>query len=56
MDISTLAIALAIMRSMPDNAVNSAAEAAASAEIAQAAANSVTAATAEQTKEYLGIR
>ena len=50
-----LALALAIMRRMPDNAASSAAAAAASAQAAQDAADTVTAATVAETKTYLGI-
>lgn len=50
-----LALALAIMRRMPDNAASSAAAAAASAIAAQEAADSVTTATVAETKTYLNI-
>lgn len=55
MDISTLALALGLMRAMPDNAASSAASAQASAEAAQAAADSVDTATVAETKTHLGI-
>ena len=55
MDFQTVAVAVGIMRSMPDNAAASAAAAAASAEAAQEAADSVTSATVAETKTYLGI-
>ena len=55
MDGQTLAAALALMKGMPDNAANSAAQAAASAEAAQTAADSVTAATVVEAKTYLNI-
>ena len=53
MDGQTLAAALAIMKSMPDNAASSAAAAEASAEAAQEAAESVETATVQEAKEYL---
>ena len=55
MEADTLGAALAIMKAMPDNAANSASQAAASAEAAQTAADSVTAATVAETKTYLNI-
>ena len=55
MDTQTLAAALAVMRAMPDNAAHSAAEAEASAQRAETAADSVTAATVEETTNYLNI-
>ncbi len=55
MDGETLAVALSIMKKMPDNAVNSAAQAEEAAQRAQTAADSVTSATVPETKTYLGI-
>lgn len=55
MDEETLAAAVNIMRSMPDNAAASAAAAEAAAEAAEQAASSVTSATVAETKEYLDI-
>ena len=55
MDIGTVALALALMRAMPDNAAASAAAAQASAEAAQQAADSVDTATVAETKTHLGI-
>lgn len=55
MDGQTLAVAIAIMKGMPDNAASSAAAAAASAEAAQDAADTVETATVSEAKEYLGI-
>ena len=53
MDGQTLAVALAIMKGMPNNAASSAAAAAASAEAAQTAADSVSSATVEEAKAFL---
>ena len=50
-----LALAIAIMKRMPDNAASSAAAAAASALEAQEAADTVTSATVAETKTFLGI-
>lgn len=55
MDLATVAVALSIMKTLPDNAAASAAAAAQSAETAQTAADSVTAATVAETKTYLNI-
>ena len=55
MEADTLGVALAIMKSMPDNAAHSAAEAEAAAKRAETAADSVTAATLEEVKSYLNI-
>lgn len=55
MDETLLALAIAIMKSMPDNAASSAAAAEASAIAAQEAADSVTTASVAETKAYLGI-
>lgn len=55
MDIGTVALALALMRAMPDNAAASAAAAQASAEAAQQAADTVESATVAETKAHLGI-
>jgi len=55
MDETLLALAVAIMKSMPDNAASSAAAAAASALEAQEAADSVTVATIAETKSYFSI-
>lgn len=53
MDETLLMLAIAIMKSMPDNAASSAAAAAASALEAQEAADSVTVATIQETLSYL---
>ena len=50
-----LALAIAIMKRMPNNAASSAAAAEASAIAAQEAADSVTTASVAETIEYLGI-
>lgn len=55
MDGETLGAALAMMKQMPDNAAASAAAAKEYAEAAQEAADSVTTATVEEVKAYLGI-
>ena len=55
MDAETLMMAISWMKQQPDNAASSAAAAAASAEAAETAAESVTAATVEEAKAYLGI-
>lgn len=55
MDMQTVAVSLAIMKTMPDNAAASAAAAAESAAAAQEAADSVTSATVAETKSYLDI-
>ena len=55
MDAETLMLAIGWMRAQPDNAASSAAAAAASAEAAETAADSVTAATVDEVKAYLGI-
>lgn len=56
MDAETLAVALGLVRSMPDGAAEYAAEAEAAAQEAQTAAQSVTpTATLEEIKAYLGI-
>ena len=55
MDAETLAVALGLVRSMPDGAAEYAAEAEAAAQEAQTAAQSVTSATVEETTTYLNI-
>ena len=55
MDGETLLAAIAVIRTLPDNAAASAAAAAASATAAQEAADSVTTATVAETKSYLSI-
>lgn len=55
MDAETLMMAISWMKQQPDNAASSAAAAAASAEAAAEAADTVTAATVEEAKAYLGI-
>lgn len=56
MDAETLAVALGLVRSMPDGAAEYAAAAEAAAQEAQTAAQSVTpTATLEEIKAYLGI-
>ena len=55
MDAQTIAVALAIMKALPDTAASSAAAAAESAQAAQEAAESVTTATVAETKSYLGL-
>lgn len=55
MDGETLAAAIAVMRSFPDNAASSAAQAAAYADRAEAAADSVTTGTLAEFKAFLGL-
>ena len=55
MDLQTVAMAIGIMKSMPDNAASSAEAAAESAAAAEAAAASFDTATVAETKEYLDI-
>ena len=55
MDAETLGAALALMKAMPDNAAHSAAEAAAAADRAETAADSISTGTLVEFKEYLHI-
>lgn len=55
MDTETLAVALGIVRSMPDETAEYATAAEAAAQEAQTAAQSVTPATVEETTTYLNI-
>ena len=55
LDEETLLAAIALMKSMPDNAASSAAAAAESAAIAQAVADAASNATVAETLNYLGI-